>query len=167
MNDISSSPASPMEENNVGSDSDTNPEEDSPDYYQPISAVDADSDDEPEDHSHPVDGDDLRHDRLSNGHCNLRQAEHRISSIGLNGGSEQKSDSEEEEEEEMPEMAIGRAFGEDERQRRSPLTAENATRVMDAMRGISFPGTAPDWVSEVPEDRWIDHLRRLRSSIQN
>ncbi|EFH68633.1 predicted protein [Arabidopsis lyrata subsp. lyrata] len=70
------------------------------------------------------------------------------------------------ESEEETETEIRRAFEEDERRRRSPLVAENAVRVMEAMRAISFPGTAPDWASDVNEDRWIDQLRRLRSTSQ-
>ncbi|KAJ1384529.1 hypothetical protein SESBI_42475 [Sesbania bispinosa] len=58
----------------------------------------------------------------------------------------------------------GRALSEDENRRNAPLTTENATRVREAMRGVSFAGTAPDWASQVPEDRWIERLRRLRQS---
>lgn len=60
------------------------------------------------------------------------------------------------------EASISRAFREDESRRNAPLTAENASRVMDAMRGVRFPGSAPEWADEVAEDRWIDRLRRLR-----
>ncbi|OMP02405.1 hypothetical protein COLO4_11142 [Corchorus olitorius] len=83
---------------------------------------------------------------------------------------------EEEEEERMREAsdtAIRRAFREDESRRSAPLTPENAMRVREAMRGVSFAGLAPDWVGQVPEDRWIDQLRRLRepqsapSTVQN
>ncbi|KAK1286110.1 hypothetical protein QJS10_CPB20g00224 [Acorus calamus] len=48
--------------------------------------------------------------------------------------------------------------------RNAPLTAENASRIVDAMRGVSFGGIAPDWVDRMPEDRLIDRLRRLRGS---
>lgn len=82
--------------------------------------------------------------------------------------AEAKSDTEEEETETVttPDSEIRTAFEEDERRRRSPLLVENAARVMEAMRAISFPGTAPDWASDVNEDRWVDQLRRLRSTSQ-
>ncbi|KAL0378679.1 UNVERIFIED_CONTAM: hypothetical protein Sradi_3173400 [Sesamum radiatum] len=54
------------------------------------------------------------------------------------------------------ERAIERSFREDERRRNAPLTAENAVRLMEAMRGISLGGGAPDWAGQVPEDQWID-----------
>ncbi|CAL9213998.1 unnamed protein product [Arabidopsis halleri] len=82
------------------------------------------------------------------------------------GSINENAESEEETETETEREEIRRAFEEDERRRRSPLVAENAVRVMEAMRAISFPGTAPDWASDVNEDRWIDQLRRLRSTSQ-
>lgn len=60
------------------------------------------------------------------------------------------------------ETAIQRAFIEDENRRNAPLPAENATRVMEAMRGISFTGLAPDWSGRVGEDTWINQLRNIR-----
>lgn len=63
---------------------------------------------------------------------------------------------------EVSDTAIRRAFREDESRRNAPLTAENAMRVREAMRGVSFAGLAPDWAHQVPEDQWIDRLRRLR-----
>ncbi|KAJ9543249.1 hypothetical protein OSB04_022956 [Centaurea solstitialis] len=68
----------------------------------------------------------------------------------------------EEEEDERMREAMQRAFREDEMRRRAPLPAENATRVMEAMRGISFGGWAPDWAGQVPEDRWIGQLASIR-----
>ena len=68
----------------------------------------------------------------------------------------------EEENERMREALAERAFNEDESRRRAPLTEENAMRVMEAMRGISFGGSTPDWVGQVPEDRWIDQLANIR-----
>ncbi|KAK6927141.1 hypothetical protein RJ641_008860 [Dillenia turbinata] len=145
-----------------GSDSDTNSSDSPPEYYQPISVAD-DHDDG--DHvldrtnSDESDGGDGAADDiygLSNGYaCG-------ISSLDLSSDEE---DSEEEAEERMREasvMAVVRAFREDERRRNAPLTADNATRVMEAMRGVSFGGPVPDWVNSVPEDRWMDQLRRLR-----
>lgn len=91
-----------------------------------------------------------------------------ISSVSINGHAEAKTDDTEEETETetTPDSEIRTAFEEDERRRRSPLQVENAARVMEAMRAISFPGTAPDWASDVNEDRWVDQLRRLRSTSQ-
>ncbi|CAL9214003.1 unnamed protein product [Arabidopsis halleri] len=150
--------ASMEENNNAGSDSDSNSVEDSQDYYEPISAVDLDNANDDEDDSYlPIGG-----DGLSNGHCMIPEAEEGISSISINENAE----SEEEKETETEPEEIRRAFEEDERRRRSPLVAENAVRVMEAMRAISFHGTAPDWASDVNEDRWIDQLRRLRSTSQ-
>ncbi|PPR90513.1 hypothetical protein GOBAR_AA30169 [Gossypium barbadense] len=60
------------------------------------------------------------------------------------------------------ENGISRAFREEERRRNAPLTAENAMRVREAMRGVAFAGLTPDWANQIPEDRWIDQLRRLR-----
>lgn len=71
-------------------------------------------------------------------------------------------DEEEVERERGREATILRAFREDESRRNAPLTAENASRVMDAMRGVRFAGSAPEWADQVGEDRWVDGLRRLR-----
>ncbi|XP_024008469.1 uncharacterized protein LOC18994171 isoform X2 [Eutrema salsugineum] len=159
-----------MEENNAGSDSDSNSVEESQDYYEPISAVDLDGGDDDgndeEDNNRPIGGDDFSNG-LSNGHCMILEAEDGISSLSINGHAEHKSESEEDTETETPDSEIRAAFEEDERRRRSPLVVENAARVMEAMRAISFPGTAPDWASDVNEDRWIDQLRRLRSTSHN
>ncbi|CAN8295207.1 unnamed protein product [Cochlearia groenlandica] len=156
-----------MEENNAGSDSDSNSVEDSHDYYEPISAVDLDGGHDEEDNHPPINGDGYSNG-LSNGHCMISEADGEgIFSISINGHTEPKTESEEEEEGiETPESEIRTAFEEEEeeRRRRSALMVENATMVMEAMRAISFPGTAPDWASDVNEDRWIDQLRRLRSS---
>lgn len=83
-----------------------------------------------------------------------------MSSLHLNDDLEKED--EEERMREVSDLEIRRAFREDENRRNAPLTAENAMRVMEAMRGVSFGGLAPDWADRVPEDRWIDHLRRMR-----
>lgn len=159
-------------DNSNGSDSDTNPDE-APEYYQPISAVGDDDDGDvnsDEEHSHHF-------HQLPNGYCS-HQAENGMSSLDLNDDVDQMSSEEDEEEEEermreASEWAIRRAFSEDENRRNAPLSAENATRVREAMRGVSFGGVVPDWAAQVPEDRWIDQLRRLRqppnpsTSLQN
>ncbi|XP_061359938.1 uncharacterized protein LOC133303982 [Gastrolobium bilobum] len=147
-----------IEENGNGSDSDAN-SDDAPEYYQPISAVD---DDGNSDGEHGVE-----FHQLPNGYSSGHGvAENGISSLDLNDDVEHKSSDEEEEEEERSgeefESAIRSALREDENRRNAPLTVDNATRVMEAMRGVSFAGVAPDWVAQIPEDSWIDHLRRLR-----
>jgi hypothetical protein len=118
--------------------------------------------------------DEDRHHGLTNGAYYTRSeeaAENGIASLQVNDDVEEKS-SEDEEEERMGPMLeasdsdILRAFREDESRRNAPLTTENATRVMEAMRGVSFGGVAPDWVGQVPEDQWIDRLRRLRQPPQ-
>ncbi|KAF2587944.1 hypothetical protein F2Q70_00038063 [Brassica cretica] len=158
-----------MEENNnnAGSDSDSNSVEESQDYYEPISAVDLDggnnNDDEEEENYPPISVHGFSNG-LSNGHCMIQEAVDGVSSISINVHAEAKSDTEEETV--TPDSEIRTAFEEDERRRRSPLLVENAARVMEAMRAISFPGTAPDWASDVNEDRWVDQLRRLRSTSQ-
>lgn len=165
-----------------GSDSDTNLEdEDAPEYYQPISAVDDEEDSERDNESDDEDrrengnGDaEFESERLSNDFYSASQAENGMSSLSLHNDLERnKSSSEEDEEEEdearvriTPDLAITRAFREDENRRNAPLTPENATRVMEAMRGISFSGLAPDWANRFPEDRWIDQLRRSRQPPQ-
>ena len=141
-------------ENGNGSDSDTNSADD--EYYQPISAVDSDNEDG------------VEFQQLPNGYClhHHGETQNGISSLDLNDVVEQKSSDEDEEEgeERSRREAIGRAFREDENRRNAPLSTENATRVMEAMRGVSFGGVAPDWADRVPEDRWIDQLRSLRQS---
>ncbi|XP_060204241.1 uncharacterized protein LOC132632358 [Lycium barbarum] len=145
-----------IQENAAGSDSDSNPD-DSPEYYQPISSTpddDQNSDDDEECHESS------NFHRLPNGYANC--VENGIPSLDLSD----VDDEVEEEEEEIiaaSDTAVRRAFREDESRRNSPLTEENATRVMEAMRRVSFGGVAPDWTSQLPEDQWIDHLRRLRT----
>lgn len=159
-----------------GSDSDTNlDDDDAPEYYQPISAVD-DEDDEARRINDTGDEDrqengEIHSERLSNGYHAI-QAETGMSSLHLLEDLERNKSSSEDEDEEEEEEAVGtgvtsdsaitRAFREDENRRNAPLTPENASRVMEAMRGISFTGLAPDWADQIPEHRWIDQLRRLR-----
>ncbi|KAL2639089.1 hypothetical protein GLYMA_06G163400v4 [Glycine max] len=49
----------------------------------------------------------------------------------------------------------------------APLTAENAMRVMETLRSVSFAGVASYWATRDPDDRWIDQLRKLRQSSSN
>ncbi|KAK6163281.1 hypothetical protein DH2020_000145 [Rehmannia glutinosa] len=130
--------------------------DDLPEYYQPISTVDngGSGEDEDEDEEGDFSDQNPSHNfhQLPNG-----WTENGVSSLDLID--------EDEEEEEMAtesESAIERAFREDERRRNAPLPAENAVRVMEAMRRVSFGGSAPDWAGQVPDDQWIDRLRRMR-----
>ncbi|KAL0367160.1 UNVERIFIED_CONTAM: hypothetical protein Sradi_3606100 [Sesamum radiatum] len=50
-------------------------------------------------------------------------------------------------------------------QRNICLRVENAVRVMEAMRGVSFGTCVPNWESHVPKDQWIDQLWRLRKPL--
>ncbi|CAN1180192.1 hypothetical protein LINPERHAP2_LOCUS34631 [Linum perenne] len=176
MNAANSLSSSVLPDDN-GSDSDTNTDEAS-DYYQPISA---DGDDETdgeqqEDDSSTVQSNHHQANRvaedsrnLENGHC-FEEAEGWISSLHLNGvKSDEESGTDVEEETVVSDSSnsVVRAFREDENRRNAPLTAENSTRVMEAMRGISFVGSAPEWAVRVPETQWIDQIRRLRQLPQN
>ncbi|KAK8596558.1 hypothetical protein V6N13_001177 [Hibiscus sabdariffa] len=167
---MSTSPIDLIQESNngsgSGSDSDTN-HDDAPAYYQPISAVDDDDDTDQEDLDDQVNSDEEHHHRiLSNGYMN--RVENGISSLqvgGVDNDEEQDGGEEEEEQErrrEASDTAIRRSFREEENRRNAPLTPENAMRVREAMRGVSFAGLTPDWVNQIPEDRWIDQLQRLR-----
>ncbi|OMO82900.1 hypothetical protein CCACVL1_11677 [Corchorus capsularis] len=170
MNAMSTSPNDLIEESNngSGSDSDTN-HDDAPEYYQPISAVDDDDDEDQEGFDGQVNSDEEHHN-LSNGY--VSRVENGISSLHV-GDVAAEEEEEEERMREASDTAIWRAFRDDESRRNAPLTPENAMRVREAMRGVSFAGLAPDWVGQVPEDRWIDQLRRLRqpqsapSTVQN
>ncbi|XP_059626426.1 uncharacterized protein LOC132269295 [Cornus florida] len=156
MNAVSNSATDLIEENAGGSDSDSN-HEDSPEYYQPISIGEGDLSDQSNSDQNSDEDSDLH--PLPNGYA--RCVENRMSILDLSEDEE----SEEEEEErigEASDSAMLRAIREDENRRNAPLTAENATRVMEAMRGISFGGLAPDWADQVPENQWINRLRRLR-----
>ncbi|KAL3530938.1 hypothetical protein ACH5RR_010260 [Cinchona calisaya] len=136
-----------------GSDSDTSPDE-LPEYYQPIS-TDSNSDDDDENTDHQLD--------LPNGYAHFME-NGGVSSLDLSDEEDEDSEKEEEEERTRAEsdVAIRRAFRQDQSRRNAPLTPENAVRVMDAMRGVSFAGLTPDWADRIPEHQWIDQLRNLR-----
>ncbi|KAL8525796.1 hypothetical protein ACS0TY_015150 [Phlomoides rotata] len=141
------------EDNGVcGSDSESG-SDDSSDYYHPISTADGGGGEEEEG------GNFSDHDPNPNFHNLLNGwVENGVSALDL---SDDEDEAKEEEEVTESERAIERAFREDERRRSAPLPADNAVRVMSAMRQISFGGMAPDWAGQVPEDQWIDRLRRL------
>ncbi|XP_058227027.1 uncharacterized protein LOC131335600 [Rhododendron vialii] len=150
------------QDNTEGSDSDSNADE-LPEYYQPISSGDDEHD---EDVSDPADSNhnDSDFHRLANGYAQGLGNE--ICSIDLSDGEEEGQNNEGEggEEEAASESEIVRAFREDESRRNAPLPPEAAARVVEAMRGVSFSGLAPDWADRVPEDQWINQLRGLRNS---
>ncbi|KAL3616218.1 hypothetical protein CASFOL_039608 [Castilleja foliolosa] len=135
-----------------GSDSDSN-SDDLPEYYHPISTAENNVD---EDEGDPSDLDlNHRFHQLPNG----------LSPLDLSDDDDLEDDEEEEAVEATEsERAIERAFREDERRRTAPLPADNAVRVMEAMRRISFGGDTPDWAARVPEDQWIGRLRSLSRS---
>ncbi|XP_004294767.1 PREDICTED: uncharacterized protein LOC101307766 [Fragaria vesca subsp. vesca] len=170
MNAISPNDFMEALENHSGSDSDTNiDDDDAAEYYQPVSAVDSDDEDQ-----HLANDAVVSHSQLLPNGLILNQAQMGVSSIRLNDGVEGEnggsSSSQVEEEDEIGEgadSAIRSAIREDESRRNAPLTPENATRVMEAMRGISFAGVAPDWADRIPEENWMDRLRRLRQSPQS
>ncbi|XP_057774778.1 uncharacterized protein LOC130993758 [Salvia miltiorrhiza] len=150
-----------QEDNGIcGSDSDSNPD-DSTDYYQPISSVDHNGGEDSDDGGG---GDFSDQDPNSTFHQQPNGwVENGVSSLDIISDEDADEDVEKEVEEATEsERAIERAFREDEARRNAPLTAENSGRVMDAMRRISFGGGAPDWTGQIPEDQWIDRLRRLR-----
>ncbi|KAF3658169.1 putative arabinose 5-phosphate isomerase-like [Capsicum annuum] len=160
MNAQLNSTANFIQENAAGSDSDSN-SDDSPEYYQPISSTADEDDPHNSDHEDSDESSDVH--RLPNGYANC--VENGISSSpDLSDEDEESEEAEEERIRTASDTAVRRAFTEDESRRNTPLTAENATRVMEAMRRISFGGVAPDWTSQVPEDQWIEHLQTLRRS---
>lgn len=132
------------------SDSDTVSEAPGDDYH-PISAADSDGED---DDPPPADG------ILSNGRRPSDSGE--IFPNGVGDGEDAAAEEEEEKRMAAADRSASQAFREDEERRAAPLTPENAARVVEAMRGIAFPGAPPDWAGRVSEDRWMDQLRRLR-----
>ncbi|GAB2284735.1 hypothetical protein Dimus_019189 [Dionaea muscipula] len=174
------------QEHNPAEDSDSDAHSDGiPDHYQPISTIGAEEDDENEDDDFSGGARSEEYGRinlpsLANGHVYptedtemmitmmmrstqlsealIEEAERQVALIE----EAERQEEEEERRRAASESAMRRAFQEDESRRNAPLTPENATRVIQAMRGISFGGSAPEWAHSLPEDRWIDQLRRLR-----
>lgn len=146
------------------SDSDTN-SDDINDYYQPISASDGNEDGDLI--SSNINGyHDQQFDAVNqlssviNGH-DYSAAETGVRSLNLSEDEEERESEEEERRMEM-DSAMRRAFEEDESRRNAPISSENATRVMEAMRGVSFSGLPPDWVRHVSDDGLVHQLQRLR-----
>lgn len=145
----------------IADESDSESSSGESDYYEPISAIDDEDSGEARSENETYTSDSHLH-HLPNG-CRVENA---VSSLSLNDDVERRCSDEEEEERmrEASDSAIRMAIREDETRRNAPLSPDNATRIMDAMRGISFGGSAPDWTRIVTEDRWIDQLRRLRQT---
>ena len=114
--------------------------------YLPISGAasdtDTDTDPDPDLASHH------RLDEINNG----------ISALDLASDEEEESD----EEDQSVTEAASRASSEDQRRRRAQLPAGAAARIVDAMRGVAFPGAPPSWAGTVPDEQWLDRLRSLR-----
>lgn len=166
MNAASISSNNLIADNAGDSDSDTNSDEGA-DYYQPISSIDDNEDGDaniPIINGYHYQSDVLnQHNSLSNGHDYSAAAENGVRSLNLSEDEERESDEEEEERRRAElESAMRRAFQEDESRRNAPLPEDSAVRVMDAMRSVSFSGLPPDWVRDVPEDRWVQQLQQLR-----
>lgn len=103
-------------------------------------------------------------------HHRLDEAGNGMSALDLASDEDEEGDGEEEEREEgdvTAGEAAARAFSEDERRRRAPLPAGAAARIVDAMRGVEFPGAPPAWAGSVPEGQWVDRLRALRAGRPN
>ncbi|CAH9094087.1 unnamed protein product [Cuscuta europaea] len=166
MNAASSTQPDFVQDISGESDSDTNSDEASQ-YYQPIAADVSDDEESPDRNPDLVndDGDQFFSDsnRLPNGYaCFLGNG---VSSLNL---SDEDGECEEESEEERirpsSDSSLRRPFSEDESRSSVSLTPENAMRVMEAMRSISFSGVAPDWAAQVPESQWIQRLRTIRQA---
>ncbi|XP_050126621.1 uncharacterized protein LOC126603720 [Malus sylvestris] len=155
-----------------GSDSDTNIDDDDAsaiEFYQPVSAVDSE-DDEDQIGNDAV----LIHSQLHSNGVTVNQVDGGISSLQLNNdvgrndrlnkSRDNEAEAKEVEEEVASDSEIIRAFREDENRINAPLTAKNATRVREAMRGISFAEAPPHWAGLIPENNWMDRLRGLRQS---
>ncbi|KAM3405534.1 hypothetical protein ACQJBY_008185 [Aegilops geniculata] len=72
------------------------------------------------------------------------------------------SDEEESDEEEGAGATEAAASLDDERRRRAQLPAGAAARIVDAMRGVAFPGAPRPWAGAVPDEQWLERLRSLR-----
>ncbi|KAG9445313.1 hypothetical protein H6P81_016653 [Aristolochia fimbriata] len=99
----------------------------------------------------------------------VRHAENGIHLLHVHddGEVDERETDEEEKGSEVSESATLTAFREDESRRNAPLTPENASRIMDAMRGVVFHGGAPDWVNQVSEEQWVNRLRVLRGETSS
>uniref|UniRef100_A0A0A8ZGS4 Uncharacterized protein n=1 Tax=Arundo donax TaxID=35708 RepID=A0A0A8ZGS4_ARUDO len=142
-----------LPDHSSASDSDAEPEGD----YRPISGAASDSDSDPEADATVA-------------HHRLGEAGNGISALDLASDEDEEADVEEEDREEgdvTTGEAAARAFSEYERRRRAPLPAGAAARIVDAMRGVEFPGAPPPWAGSVLEDQWLDRLGSLRAGRPN
>ncbi|GJN18615.1 hypothetical protein PR202_gb05791 [Eleusine coracana subsp. coracana] len=129
------------------------------DYYHPISSAGADSESESDADPDAA----VPHHRLHETHNGMAALDLTSDDRG------EESDEEDQEEEGVTpgEAAAARAFSEDEQRRSAPLPAGAAARIVDAMRGVEFPGAPPPWAGDVSEDQWVDRLRSLRAGRPN
>ncbi|KAJ3676456.1 hypothetical protein LUZ60_003868 [Juncus effusus] len=129
------------EDSDLESDFATAAAESGEDYYQPIS-----------------DGSDSDSEEPDSSYLQLNEANgNGVSSLDLNA-----DDSESESEQEETEASVSTAIGEDERRRNLELTQERSERIREAMRGVEFRGAPPPWADRLPEEQWVDQLRRIR-----
>ncbi|PWZ32645.1 hypothetical protein Zm00014a_030007 [Zea mays] len=143
-----------LPDHSSASDSDADPESD----YRPITADDSDSDSDPDfDAALP--------------HHRIEETGNGISALDLASDEHEAAEVAEEDDGDGDPRpgaaAAARAFSEDERRRRAPLPAGAAARIVDAMRGVEFPGAPPAWAGSVPEDQWLDRLQSLRAGRPN
>ena len=80
-------------------------------------------------------------------HHRLDAIDNGISALDL-ASDEEGSD----EEDQSGTEAAARAFSEEESRRRAQLPAGAAARIVDAMRGVAFPGAPPSWAGSVPQE---------------
>ncbi|XP_066312014.1 uncharacterized protein [Miscanthus floridulus] len=140
-----------LPDHSSASDSDAEPESD----YRPIAGAVSDSESDPDPDFDAA----VPHHRLD-------EAGNGISALDLASDEDEAAEDAEAEDEDgdlRPAEAAARAFSEDERRRRTQLPAGAAARIVDAMRGVEFPGAPPAWAGSVPEDQWLDRLRSLRA----
>ncbi|GJM94136.1 hypothetical protein PR202_ga10753 [Eleusine coracana subsp. coracana] len=131
------------------------------DYYHPISSAAADSDSESD-----ADPDAA----VPHQHHRLHETHNGMAALDLTSDDHGEDSDEEDQEEEgvtLGEAAAARAFSEDEQRRSAPLPAGAAARIVDAMRGVEFPGAPPQWAGDVSEDQWVDRLRAIRAGRPN
>lgn len=66
-------------------------------------------------------------------------------------------------------LAFQRAKEADDAHRLAPLPADRCQAIKNAMQSISLGGFRPEWADRVPEEQWVNRLRRkpLSKSIEN
>ncbi|KAM3411980.1 hypothetical protein ACQJBY_003570 [Aegilops geniculata] len=135
-------PTGPPDHSSASSDSEVEVEVEGDADYLPISGAASDTDSDPDLASR------RRLDAVDNG----------VSELDLASDEEE----EESDEEEATGATEAAAALDDERRRRAQLPAGAAARIVDAMRGVAFPGAPPPWAGAVPDEQWLERLRSLR-----